>query len=57
MIMRDGVTVTKVCAFIVSSDTVYLEYPNANLLALEGLAQQHVTHHLWCVHRFLPVKF
>lgn len=36
MIMRDGVTVTKVCAFIVSSDTVYLEYPNANLYGFGG---------------------
>lgn len=40
--MCDDVTIIKVCAFIVSSDTVHLKYSNANLwLPLEGLAAQH----------------
>lgn len=56
MTVCNGVTVTKMCAFIVSSDTVHLKSPNANLCGIWGLAAQHVTHPLWCACRFLPVK-
>lgn len=39
--VRDDIPVTKVCAFIVSSDTVHLKCPNANLCGFCRRTQQH----------------
>lgn len=63
--MCNGVTVTKMCAFIVSSDTVHLKSPNANLwhlgfgstalVCMQVPACEVMSQSLWCSPSCSPV--